>query len=214
MFGTIAHATTLLDFTSAAVRDAVQAPTSGQVAFAGTIATISATGGALTWTGQDGNTCASPPLACQLDGIGITDDEISGGTNETVTVSFGEARVVESIYFLDLFAATNQQTREQAQVSWGGGSSGIGSMLIDANWAETPNGASGYLMFALNNLNVAWLEFLAPTHNPGDELGVNDFSLAAISVSTVPLPAALPLYGSALAVLGFLGWRRKQKATT
>ena len=28
----------------------------------------------------------------------------------------------------------------------------------------------------------------------------------------VPLPAALPLYGTGLAVMGFIGWRRRRKA--
>lgn len=30
-------------------------------------------------------------------------------------------------------------------------------------------------------------------------------------ISAVPLPAALPLYGAGLAVLGFVGWRKKRK---
>ena len=32
-----------------------------------------------------------------------------------------------------------------------------------------------------------------------------------ISVSAVPVPAALPLFGTGLAVMGFIGWRRKRK---
>ena len=31
-------------------------------------------------------------------------------------------------------------------------------------------------------------------------------------ISAVPLPAALPLFGSALAMLGIVGWRRKRRA--
>ncbi len=31
-------------------------------------------------------------------------------------------------------------------------------------------------------------------------------------ISPVPLPAALPLFGSALALLGMVGWRRKRRA--
>ncbi|MFK5978775.1 MAG: PEP-CTERM sorting domain-containing protein [Rhizobiaceae bacterium] len=31
-------------------------------------------------------------------------------------------------------------------------------------------------------------------------------------VSAVPVPPALPLFGTALAVLGFMGWRRKQRS--
>jgi len=34
-----------------------------------------------------------------------------------------------------------------------------------------------------------------------------------ISVSAVPLPAALPLYGAGIAVLGFMGWRRKRNVS-
>ncbi len=32
-----------------------------------------------------------------------------------------------------------------------------------------------------------------------------------VQLSVVPLPAALPLYGAGLAVMGFLGWRRSRK---
>ena len=30
-------------------------------------------------------------------------------------------------------------------------------------------------------------------------------------VSNVPLPSALPLFGTGLAIMGFVGWRRKRK---
>jgi len=36
--------------------------------------------------------------------------------------------------------------------------------------------------------------------------------VAFSSVSAVPLPAALPLFGTGLAVMGLIGWRRKRKA--
>lgn len=43
-------------------------------------------------------------------------------------------------------------------------------------------------------------------------VGENDgFSIDNVAFSAVPLPAALPLYGSGLAVMGFLAWRRKRK---
>lgn len=35
-----------------------------------------------------------------------------------------------------------------------------------------------------------------------------------VQISAVPLPAALPLYGAGLAALGFMAWRRKNKAKT
>ncbi|MCR9214959.1 MAG: hypothetical protein NXI13_14675 [Proteobacteria bacterium] len=42
--------------------------------------------------------------------------------------------------------------------------------------------------------------------------GRNSFELANVSISAVPLPAALPLYGAGLAVMGFVGWRKRKKA--
>ena len=40
------------------------------------------------------------------------------------------------------------------------------------------------------------------------------FRVTSVSfeVAVIPLPAALPLYGTGLAVMGFLGWRRKRRA--
>ena len=38
-----------------------------------------------------------------------------------------------------------------------------------------------------------------------------DYSSLSIEVSAVPLPAALPLFGACLAVMGFFGWRRNKK---
>ncbi len=40
---------------------------------------------------------------------------------------------------------------------------------------------------------------------------LNGFSTTGI-VSVVPIPAALPLMGTGLALMGFMGWRRKRKA--
>ncbi|WP_025897456.1 hypothetical protein [Sneathiella glossodoripedis] len=210
LMSTTASASTILDFTSTAVRDAILAPTSGEVAFAGTTATVSATGGSLTWTGQDGSSCASPPLACQLDGIGVRDDEVSGGTQESIIISFANAVTLNAVYFLDLFTAANGDGQERAEFSWSGGTSGNGSGFALSDPTETPTGDSGYLMFLLPNINVTQIVFTAPGISPGDNLGRNDYAVAAVSV--VPLPAALPLYGTALAVLGFMGWRRKRKS--
>ncbi len=38
-----------------------------------------------------------------------------------------------------------------------------------------------------------------------------DNIILGTSVSAVPLPAALPLYGAGIAILGFFGWRHKKK---
>lgn len=45
----------------------------------------------------------------------------------------------------------------------------------------------------------------------GLSVGLNDIANFG-AVSTVPVPAALPLFGTGLAFMGFLGWRRKRKS--
>jgi len=40
---------------------------------------------------------------------------------------------------------------------------------------------------------------------------LNDFYFETVQVSAVPLPAAFPLFAAALAGMGFLGWKRKNK---
>ncbi|WP_169566819.1 hypothetical protein [Sneathiella limimaris] len=40
----------------------------------------------------------------------------------------------------------------------------------------------------------------------------NSFEFANVEISAVPLPAALPLYGAGVAILGFLGWRKRRAA--
>ena len=57
------------------------------------------------------------------------------------------------------------------------------------------------------------------------DLGTSDFfriinggtgnsggQISGLSITAVPIPAALPLFGAGLGVLGLLGWRRKRKA--
>jgi hypothetical protein len=52
-----------------------------------------------------------------------------------------------------------------------------------------------------------------PSYQGLDNVCVSsDGSCPFVSVSAVPLPAALPLFASGLGALGLLGWRRKRKA--
>ena len=46
-----------------------------------------------------------------------------------------------------------------------------------------------------------------------DDFGIfySSFSFDNVNVGTVPVPAALPLFGTGLALMGFIGWRRKRK---
>lgn len=48
----------------------------------------------------------------------------------------------------------------------------------------------------------------------GEDLGLGSWDFANASLVVVPVPAALPLFGSAVALFGFMGWRRKQAQAT
>ncbi len=70
---------------------------------------------------------------------------------------------------------------------------------------ESYNGGGGGDMYSfLGGSNV--LTVGMHVTEPGDWIRV------VTAVSAVPLPAALPLYGAGIAVLGFMGWRRRKNA--
>ncbi|MCG8493609.1 MAG: VPLPA-CTERM sorting domain-containing protein [Sneathiellales bacterium] len=60
-------------------------------------------------------------------------------------------------------------------------------------------------------------DWIGLTFGVGAEGKHDGFKIKSITVephlSVVPLPAALPLYGAGVAILGFMGWRRKRKAS-
>ncbi|OUR77841.1 hypothetical protein A9Q83_10030 [Alphaproteobacteria bacterium 46_93_T64] len=70
-------------------------------------------------------------------------------------------------------------------------------MIITSNYKGT--NSDSYRTF-LSYLN----------HYDQTNLAIQTF--ARWTVTAVPLPAAFPLYGAGLAVMGFIGWRRKRKA--
>ncbi len=54
--------------------------------------------------------------------------------------------------------------------------------------------------------------YIGQTFGFGARGSHDDYYLKSVTVSAVPLPAALPLYGAGLAVIGFVGWRKRRKA--
>lgn len=111
------------------------------------------------------------------------------------------------------------------------GSSGVAGSSLVGNYAAsyiTACGAcgavTGWQGVTLTGLAAGdyMFEFIEIANPTADWTEWNDslnsiFTLGAGDVGgggpgVVPLPAALPLYGAGLAVLGLLGWRRRQKA--
>ena len=150
---------------------------------------------------QDGSTCGGHGLACEGDGLGIVDDEVSAG-KEVLTITFDKAIMITGLYFLDLFTSVDESEREAGTVHYDGGSLGF-----IADLAEKPNGTSGFLFVNLAHspITTSFLSFVVDVGN--DSIGIGDYAVAA--VSSVPLPPAALLFGGALAGLGFLSRRKK-----
>jgi len=90
---------------------------------------------------------------------------------------------------------------------------------LDGNTVATANGpppVSGdwvlvSVLLGVLSANVDYtLGFNAFGTNPDNTLGG---FIDTVSVSAVPIPAALPLFAGGLGLLGLLGWRRKRNAT-
>jgi len=78
----------------------------------------------------------------------------------------------------------------------------LGQEALDANPSPT-QGLSFGIATILANAYFDEVQFVSER---------NAFEYANLNISAVPLPAALPLYGAGLAVMGFVGWRKRRKA--
>ncbi|MDF2366970.1 VPLPA-CTERM sorting domain-containing protein [Sneathiella sp.] len=82
------------------------------------------------------------------------------------------------------------------------------------NWVDALHGDDAQLSSVSNGLGFIVASIMAT--GVFDEIRFtsdsNAFEYANLTVSAVPLPAALPLYGAGLAVLGFFGWRKRRKS--
>lgn len=209
-----------IDFTSATPWSGVQ----GQTSFSSGGVTVSSTGtngGILTFNaiGASGDPARGLEpcgvYACDGDGIGIGDDEVSwktAGFDELLEVRFDTAVTVTEISFLDLF---NESTgREIAYWYYNGDASvksNLAAPLANDSWPAT-NGFA--VTSGLNKTDVTSITFLVDC--AGNNCAANDYALAGIktagpdSVSEVPLPAAAWLFGSGL--IGLAGIARKRKS--
>ena len=152
--------------------------------------------------------CGGSPLACDSDGLGLVDDEIttfSTTPKEYVEVVFSEAVKITDLYFLDLFKAKYTADLERAKVEVNGAGA---PYSFDAVSVFQQNG--GFLHSIVSFDNVTKLKFWAGTSNDGK--GYPDFALGGITVSPVPIPAALPLFASGLGLMGWFARRKKRMA--
>ena len=182
-----------IDFTNQAWKDAIGMGNTEAIVDG---IKLSSTGGNLTLLGSGtdfeitGCNNAGAGLACTGDGIGISNDEISEGGVQQLTLSFLNGPVnVENIFLLDLFGL--EGTGETAIINGG----------IFHNTSDN-QALGGYYETGFSDNLVSTITFLSPDD------GFSDYALAKIEISPVPIPGAAILFGSAL--LGFFGFKRRR----
>ena len=153
------------------------------------------------------------------DGLGVNDDEVSEGNTESIEVTFGAKVILEAMAFLDMFYNADRDAanpdlqigRERAEVRFFDGMTEVGFQTVDAPVPSAPYGfvsvASAYsgaitrLLFTAPKGVLDKLQFRDDTSN--------DFAVAALKFSVVPLPAPAMMLIGALGGFGLLRRRRK-----
>jgi len=154
------------------------------------------------------------PLACDSDGVGVIDDEITNVDNtptpplQSITVNFSKQVKALSFHFLDLFFDDELDPEEQeaALVYANGNSADTRSFFAIDQFPL--NGGYREVLNPFGGLNISSLTFFA--NNTNDNVADPDYALAGIEVQAVPLPAAGWLLLAGLGGLGAL--RRFRKA--
>jgi hypothetical protein len=119
------------------------------------------------------------------------------GSATTLTAVGGGAFNLASIDFADLHNGGADLPFSMTFNFVGGGST-TGLFTLD-------------LLPGLETFTFNYANLLSVTWTPSYWLQWDNVNVAA-GVSTVPIPAALPLFASALAGMGFVGWRRRKTA--
>jgi len=166
--------------------------------------------------GYDGSSSApcqaGGPLKCDKDGVGINNDEISGlneSSGQILTLEFATAVSISSFDFLDLYRnpGAGSQAREQARVTIDGGT----PYTRDALGISGDGGYARLDLLAYGGPVLGKkIEFTAFQGTNLQDDADNDYALAALTVSAVPVPAAVWLFGTALA--GLIGFSKRRKA--
>lgn len=146
-------------------------------------------------------------LSFQTDGYGVgrRDDEISTWPtrHEWIDITFSAPVLINAIYFLDLFVASDGSSTEVGKASINGGNPLV--LLAATDVAGT--GAAGFVGATFGPVYASVIRFTVLSSN--DNVGVADGALAGIGIAPVPVPAAGLMLMGGLAGLGLLRRRRK-----
>ena len=156
---------------------------------------LSSSAGNLTFNDLDSGGCTAAGvagLACVGDGIGISNDEITQGGSQILTISFlGGPVDILDVHLLDLFA--NENSGEIAIING----------TPSAAAVSAANTAGGYWETGLGFMGVTSISLSSPDD------GFSDYALARIAYK-VPEPTVIALFAVGLLGLGFA--RRRMRS--
>ncbi|PCJ45704.1 MAG: hypothetical protein COA99_04340 [Moraxellaceae bacterium] len=171
----------------------------GQSSFTQDGITVSSSNGNMTFnsTGdQQGCKNSGADLACAGDGIGIGDDEITGQSNQSISVTFDSAVDIIQIELLDLFQGEGPAGADEVAV--------ITVLNIDTTFSNPNQVVGGYLATGFQANGVTNLTLTAQNDS------YSDYALARITTIDVAEPASFALFGLGLMGVGALRRRAKK----
>ena len=147
----------------------------------------------------------------QMDGLGLEikssprntgQNEIDGAIwPEAVRFSFSENIILEQVRFETNGFTSSDNFNFLANID------GSGRFSVVAEGLR-PDFRTDIHDF-LGSLLLTGSDFAIGAFNRASDFHITGVTVGRLSV--IPLPAALPLYGAGVAILGFIGWRRKSR---
>lgn len=159
-------------------------------------------------------------FAGDSDGAGVLgDDEVTGINDavtpplESITVSFNKTVSVSQMQFLDLFRAPSFATTgntEKVRYYWTLGGVQSATVVFDALVLSNVAGGAGFGETATNFKadSITFFTFNSSLVQHTDEDGTADFTLASLTVTPVPLPAAAWMLIAGVAGIAALGRKK------
>lgn len=137
---------------------------------------------------------------------GVSYWEVEAGGSGNFTVEFDQAVAAFGFYGVDIGDFAGQIELEL--------SNGTTTTVNVPNTVASSGSTDGSVLFfglVGNNLSETFtkVRFLTTT-GEGDFFAFDDFTIGTLGQVVIPVPAALPIIGVALAGFGFAGWRKQR----